>query len=78
MLLAGDDEVAASHPCRAMVEKGATPDVLRTVTCQGALQAFDVSEIPAETRGPAGMMGYNAEAAAAAWGEVQRFLNFAR
>jgi hypothetical protein len=43
MLLAGDDEVAASHPCRAVAEKGATPDVLRTVTYQG-LQAFDVSK----------------------------------
>jgi dienelactone hydrolase len=78
MLLAGDDEVAPSKACRAAVEKGATPDAVRIVTYHGALHTFDVSEIPAETRGPGGMMGYNAQAAAAAWEEVQHFLKFAK
>ena len=68
-LFAGDDEVAPSRPCQAEVEKSATPDVVKTVTYQGALHAFDVSEIPKETRGPGGAMGYNAQAAAAAWEE---------
>jgi dienelactone hydrolase len=44
----------------------------------GALHAFDVSEIPEGTRGPRGAMGYNAQAAAAAWEEVQHFLKFAK
>jgi dienelactone hydrolase len=78
MLLAGDDEVAPSRACQAAVEKSATPDVVKTLTYHGALHAFDVSEIPEGTRGPRGAMGYNAQAAAAAWEEVQRFLKFAK
>ena len=74
MLFAGDDEVAPSRACEAAVEKNATPNVVKTVTYQGALHAFDVFEIPEGTRGPGGAMGYNAQAAAAAWEEVQRFL----
>jgi dienelactone hydrolase len=74
MLLAGDDEVAASRACQAAVEKNANPNVVKTVTYHGALHAFDVAEIPEGTRGPGGAMGYNAEAAAAAWEAVQRFL----
>jgi len=74
MLLAGDDEVASSKACQAAVRKSATPDAVKTVTYHGALHAFDVSELPAETVGPAGMMGHNAQAAAAAWEEVQQFL----
>ena len=78
MLLAGDDEVAPSRACQAAVEKSATPGVVKTVTYHGALHAFDVAEIPEGTRGPGGAMGYNAQAAAAAWEEVQRFLKFAK
>jgi len=78
MLFAGDDEMAPSRACQAALEKNATPDVVKAVTYQGALHAFDVSEIPEGTRGPGGAMGYNAQAAAAAWEEVQRFLKFAK
>jgi dienelactone hydrolase len=78
MLLAGDDEVAPSRPCQAAVEKSETPGAVKTVTYHGALHAFDVSEIPEGTRGPGGAMGYNAQAAVAAWEEVQRFLKAAR
>jgi dienelactone hydrolase len=78
MLLAGDDEVAPSRGCQAAVEKSATPEAVKTVTYHGALHAFDVSEIPEGTRGPGGAMGYNAQAAAAAWEEVQRFLKLAK
>ena len=74
MLLAGDDEVAPSEACHAAVKKSATPDAVKTVIYHGALHAFDVSELPAETRGLGGMIGYNAQAADAAWGEIQRFL----
>jgi dienelactone hydrolase len=78
MLLAGDDEVAPSRACQAAVEKSATPAAVKTVTYHGALHAFDVSEMPEGTRGPGGAMGYNAQAAAAAWEEVQRFLKLAK
>jgi dienelactone hydrolase len=78
MLLAGDDEVAPSRACRAAVEKSANPNVVKTVTYHGALHAFDVAEIPEGTRGPGSAMGYNAEAAAAAWAAVQRFLQLAK
>jgi dienelactone hydrolase len=74
MLLAGDDEVAPSKACQAAVQKSATPDAVKTVTYHGALHAFDVSDLPAETHGAAGMMGHNPRAAAAAWHEVQQFL----
>jgi dienelactone hydrolase len=74
ILFAGDDEVAPSRDCQAAVEKSATPDVVKTVTYHGALHAFDVPEIPEGTPGRGGPMGYNAQAAGAAWGEVQRFL----
>jgi dienelactone hydrolase len=74
MLLAGDDEVAPGRACQASVEKSAIPGVVKTVTYHGALHAFDVAEIPEGTRGPGGAMGYNAQAAVAAWEEVQRFL----
>ena len=74
MLLAGDDQLTPSEACRAAVQKSATPETVKIVTYHGALHAFDVVEIPAESRGPAGPMGYNAQAADAAWTEVQRFL----
>lgn len=78
MLLAGDDEVAPGRACQAAVKRSATPGVVKTVTYHGALHAFDVAEIPEGTHGPGGAMGYNAQAAAAAWEEVQRFLKFAK
>jgi dienelactone hydrolase len=78
MLLAGDDEVAPSRACQVAVEKSGTPSVVKTVTYHGALHAFDVSEIPEGTRGPGGAMGYNAQAASAAWKEVQDFLKIAQ
>ena len=74
MLFAGDDEVAPSEACRAAAQRSAAPDAVKTVVYHGALHAFDVPEIPPETRGPGGMMGYNARAATAAWEEVQKFL----
>jgi dienelactone hydrolase len=74
MLLGGDDQVAPSEACQAAGQRSAAPDTVKIVTYHGALHAFDVAEIPAESRGPAGPMGYNAQAAAAAWEQVQQFL----
>lgn len=78
MLFAGDDEIAPSRACQAAVEQSTTPDAVKTMTYHGALHAFDVSEIPEGTRWPGGVIGYNAQAAAAAWEEVQRFLKAAK
>src|SRR5262249_43095416 len=74
ILFAGDDEIAPSSACQAAIQKSATPSAVKTVIYHGALHAFDVAELPTETRGPTGMMGYNAQAAAAAWDEIQKFL----
>jgi dienelactone hydrolase len=75
MLLAGDDNVAPGKPCQVAVEKSAHPGNVKTVVYLGALHAFDVSELPARMpRGTTGAIGYSAQAAAAAWDEVQRFL----
>ena len=78
MLLAGDDEVASSESCQAVVRKNAIPGAVKSLTYHGALHAFDLPELPAETRGPAGMAGYNHRAAADAWAEAQRFLRSSR
>ena len=78
MLLAGDDEVAPSRVCQSAVQKSATPDAVKIVTYHGALHAFDVSELPGEMVGPAGLMGYNPQAAAAASEQVQQFLKSSR
>ena len=74
ILFAGDDEVAPSSACQATIQKNATPSAVKAVIYHGALHAFDVAELPTETRGPTGMMGYNAQAAAAAWDEIEKFL----
>ena len=82
MLLAGDDVVARSEPCQAAVRKSAIPAAVNSVIYHGALHAFDLAELPAETPGPAGMpagiAGYNHRAAADAWVEAQRFLQSPR
>ena len=74
MLLAADDDVAPGKACQAAVRGNTTPDAVKTVIYPGALHAFDVSELPAKTRGPAGTIGYHPQAAAAAWEETQQFL----
>ena len=51
------------------------PTTVKIVTYHGALRMFDVSEIPEGTPWPGGAVGYNAQAAAAAWEEVLRFLS---
>jgi dienelactone hydrolase len=74
MLLAGDDDVAPGKSCRQAAEKSAAPDVVKTVIYPGALHGFDVSELPPKMKYPAGTLGYHPQAAAAAWEEIQRFL----
>jgi dienelactone hydrolase len=74
MLLGGEDDVAPGKPCEASAKKSAAPEAVQIVWYPGAYHAFDVSELPPKTRGPAGTIGYNAQAAAAAWEQVQQFL----
>ena len=78
MLLGGEDDVAPGKPCQTAARKNAAPGAVKIVWYPGAYHAFDVSEIPAKTRGPWGTMGYHAQAAAAAWEEVQQFLKVSR
>jgi dienelactone hydrolase len=78
MLLAGDDVVAPNEPCQAAVRKSAIPGAVKSVIYHGALHAFDLAELPAETLGPYGMVGWNARAASDAWLEVHRFLQPSR
>jgi dienelactone hydrolase len=66
MLLAAEDDVAPGKPCEASAKKSAAPEAIRIVWYPGAYHAFDVSELPPKTRGPAGTIGYHAQAAAAA------------
>jgi dienelactone hydrolase len=74
MLLGAEDDVAPGKPCEASAKKSAAPEAVKIVWYPGAYHAFDVSELPPKTRGPWGTMGYQAEAARAAWEEVQQFL----
>ena len=78
MLLAGEDDVAPGKPCEAAAKKSATPDATKILWYPGAYHAFDVSELPPKTRGPAGTIGYHPQAAAAAWEEIQQFLKASR
>ena len=76
MLLAGDDDVAPGKPCRQATEKGAAPDAVKIVVYPGALHGFDVPDLPLRMKYPGGTIGYHPQAAAAAWEEIQRFLQF--
>ena len=74
MLLAGKDDVAPGKKCQAAVKKNAAPEAVKIVTYPDAYHAFDVSGLPAKTQYPFGTIGYHPKAAAAAWEEIQRFL----
>ena len=71
MLLGASDEVALPFLCDAVI-KGAPPNTLRTVVYPGARHAFDVPTLP--ERAEFGRIGFNAEAAQAAWRAVLEFL----
>lgn len=75
MLLAGDDDVAPGKACQTAAKRSAVPNAVNIVTYPGAYHAFDVAELPAKTRYPFGTIGYHPQAAAAAWDQVQRFLD---
>jgi len=78
MLLAGEDDVAPGKPCQQAAEKSSVPGAVKIVVYAGAQHAFDVSDLPAKVRGPAGTIGYHPQAAPAAWQEIQGFLQPAK
>jgi dienelactone hydrolase len=74
MLLAGEDDVAPGKRCQQAVQGSAVAEAVKIVVYPGAQHAFDVSELPPKMQYPAGTIGYHSQAAAAAWEEVQQFL----
>jgi dienelactone hydrolase len=78
MLLGGDDEMTPAALCQEAARRVAVPAAVKIVVYPGALHAFDVPELPARMRYGFGAIGYQPEAAAAAWREVERFLGAVR
>ena len=78
MLLAGADDVAPGKACQDAVRLNAKPETARIVVYPGAQHAFDVSELPPRMRYGFGTIGYQPQAAAAAWAETERFLKASR
>jgi len=78
MLLAGEDNVDPNTPCQEAAKKSAIPDAVKIVVYPGAYHAFDMSELPAKMQYAFGTIGYHPQAAAAAWEEIERFLQSAR
>lgn len=74
MLLAGEDDVAPGKKCQTTVKENAAPETVKIVIYPDAYHAFDVSGLPAKAQYPFGTIGYHPQAAAAAWEEIQRFL----
>jgi len=74
MLLGTEDDVAPGKPCEASAKKSAAPEAVKIVWFPGAYHAFDVSELPPKAQGPAGTIGYHAQAATSAWQEIEKFL----
>jgi dienelactone hydrolase len=78
MLLAGEDDVAPGKRCQQAVQGSAVSEAVKIVVYPGAQHGFDVSELPPKMKYPAGTIGYHPQAAAAAWEEIQQFLQPAK
>jgi dienelactone hydrolase len=79
LLVGGDDDIARTALCQEAAKQSAAPRMVKIVVYPGAQHAFDMSELPpAKMKGALGTLGYHPQAAAAAWEEVQRFLQAAR
>ena len=78
MLLAGDDDVAPGKACQEAAQGSGKPDAVKIVVYSGAQHGFDVSELPPKMKYGFGTIGYQPQAAAAAWAETERFLKAAR
>ena len=74
MLLGGEDGMTPSRLCEDVAQRSVPPGTVSTVVYPGALHAFDVPELPAKMRYGLATIGYQPQAAAAAWDELYRFL----
>jgi dienelactone hydrolase len=73
LLEGGADDVARPALCDPVVTR-APPDTVRSIVYPGAYHGFDVRGLPARAEYPFGVVGYDAEAAAASWSAVLDFL----
>ena len=77
MLLGGEDNVVRNKSCQEVAKNSDIPEAVKIVIYPGAHHGFDRSELPPKMdyASPVfGTLGYHPQAAAAAWEEVQRFL----
>ena len=75
LVLFGEDDTAVSlKQCKKVFAKLSNPDAVELHTYPNAYHGFDASNLPEKTESRFGTLGYNAEAAKAAWTEVERFL----
>jgi dienelactone hydrolase len=78
MFLGDADRVIPLAACQEAAQKIANPDLVKAVVYPDALHCFDMSELPPMTYYDSGTIGYHPQAAAAAWEEIDRFLQSAR
>jgi dienelactone hydrolase len=74
MLLGEEDDVVRNKSCQEVAKKSDIPEAVKIVIYPGAHHGFDMSELPPKRCYAFGTLGYHPQAAAAAWEEVQRFL----
>ena len=78
VLRAGSDNVADHRLCESALGTGSGKANVKIIDYPGAQHAFDWSELPPKMEYPFGTVGYHPQADAAAWAEVQRFLQSGR
>lgn len=78
MLLGGSDDMTPAALCEEAMRRTPAPWAVKIVVYPGARHAFDVPELPERMRYGLGTIGYQPQAAAAAWEEVQGFLKPSR
>jgi len=78
MFLGGEDRVTPIAACQEAAQKIANPNLVKIAIYPDALHCFDMSELPPKTYYDFGTIGYHPQAAAAAWEEIQRFLQSGR
>lgn len=74
VLRGGSDTVAPQRLCESALGTGTSKADVKIIDYPDALHGFDISELPPKMEYQFGTMGYHPQAAAAAWDEVQRFL----
>lgn len=78
MFLGDADRVTPIAACQEAAKKIANPDLVKAVVYPDALHCFDMSELPPRTFYDFGTIGYHPQAAAAAWEEIEKFLQIVR